>query len=107
MELHPAARDAQLHRGADLHGRRAGEDPRHPTQKPVAVLRRLVEWGSRPGDLVLDPVMGVGSTGAAALAAARRFVGIEIDPGYADAAARRLGAIRREPAPGSGGADGP
>jgi site-specific DNA-methyltransferase (adenine-specific)/modification methylase len=83
------------------------KDPRHPTQKPVAVLRRLVAWGSRPGDLVLDPFMGVGSTGAAALAAGRRFVGMEIDPAYADAAARRLGAIRWEPAPGSGDADGP
>ena len=74
------------------------KDPRHPTQKPVAVLRRLIAWGSRPGDLVLDPFMGVGSTGAAALAAGRRFVGIEIDPAYAAAAERRL---RPMPAPGS------
>jgi site-specific DNA-methyltransferase (adenine-specific)/modification methylase len=69
------------------------KDPRHPTQKPLAVLRRLIDWGSGPGDLVLDPFMGVGSTGAAALAAGRRFVGIEIDPAYAAAAARRLDAV--------------
>ena len=66
------------------------KDPRHPTQKPLAVLRRLIDWGSRPGDLVLDPFMGVGSTGAAALESGRRFVGMEIDPAYAAAAERRL-----------------
>jgi DNA modification methylase len=67
------------------------KEPRHPTQKPVAVLRRLIEWGSNAGDLVLDPFAGVGSTGAAAAALGRRFVGMEIDPAYADAARRRLG----------------
>lgn len=66
-------------------------DPKHPTQKPVVVLRRLLELASRPGDLVLDPFMGVGSTGVAAIELGRRFVGFEIDPAYGAAAARRLG----------------
>ena len=44
-------------------GRERVKDPVHPTQKPLRVLRQLVEWGSNPGDLVLDPFMGVGSTG--------------------------------------------
>ena len=48
-------------------GRERVKDPVHPTQKPLRVLRQLIEWGSRPGDLVLDPFMGVGSTGVAAL----------------------------------------
>lgn len=65
-------------------------DPKHPTQKPLAVLRRLVELASRPGDLVLDPFMGVGSTGVAALELGRRFLGFELDEGYVGAAAQRL-----------------
>jgi site-specific DNA-methyltransferase (adenine-specific)/modification methylase len=75
-------------------GRERVKDPVHPTQKPLRVLRQLVEWGSRPGDLVLDPFMGVGSTGAAALELGRRFIGIELDEGDVGAARRRLEAIR-------------
>jgi site-specific DNA-methyltransferase (adenine-specific)/modification methylase len=69
------------------------KDPRHPTQKPVAVLRRLIELATNPGDLVLDPFMGVGSTGVAALELGRRFVGVEIDPLYLAAAEKRMRAI--------------
>ena len=71
-------------------GRERLKNPVHPTQKPLRVLRQLIEWGSRPGDLVLDPFMGVGSTGVAALELGRRFVGIELDGDYVDAARRRL-----------------
>ena len=95
LELHAAARHAQLHRGADLRRRRAGPDPVHPTQKPLRVLRRLLDLASRPGDLVLDPFMGVGSTGVAAVEMGRRFVGIEIDEAYVAAAD---GAASRPPA---------
>jgi len=58
--------------------------------RPLAVLRRLVALASRPGDLVLDPFMGVGSTGMAALELGRRFVGFELDAAYAAAARTRL-----------------
>lgn len=74
-------------------GRERVKDPVHPTQKPLRVLRQLIEWGSRPGDVVLDPFMGVGSTGVAALELGRRFVGIELEPAYADASRRRLAAM--------------
>jgi site-specific DNA-methyltransferase (adenine-specific)/modification methylase len=77
--------------------------PKHPTQKPLAVLRQLVEWASVPGGLVLDPFMGVGSTGVAAIEMGRRFAGIEIDPEYAAAAERRIASVSRPlllPTPG-------
>jgi DNA modification methylase len=56
------------------------------------VLRQLVEWGSNPGDLVLDPFMGVGSTGVAAVELGRRFIGIELEEPYLEAARRRIAA---------------
>jgi DNA modification methylase len=63
---------------------------RHPTEKPVPLLRDLVESSSKFDDVVLDPFMGVGSTGVAALLEGRRFVGVEIDPDYFSTAAERL-----------------
>jgi site-specific DNA-methyltransferase (adenine-specific) len=63
---------------------------RHPTQKPLALLERVLAASAAPGDLVLDPFAGSGTTGVAALAAGCRFLGLERDPGYAQLAARRL-----------------
>lgn len=74
-------------------------DPHHPTQKPVAVLRRLIELATDPGDLVLDPFMGVGSTGVAAVGLDRRFIGMELDPAYAAAAQTRVDALTATPHP--------
>jgi site-specific DNA-methyltransferase (adenine-specific)/modification methylase len=74
-------------------GRERLKDPVHPTQKPLRVLRQLIEWGSRPGDVVLDPFMGVGSTGVAAGELGRRFIGMEIDADYFAAASRRIDAL--------------
>ena len=71
------------------------KDPVHPTQKPLKVLRQLIEWGSREGDLVLDPFMGVGSTGVAAVELGRRFIGIELEPAYVAAAQRRIEQLSR------------
>ena len=72
-------------------GRERLRDPFHPTQKPLAVLRRLLGWAAPQGGLVLDPFMGVGSTGVAAQQAGCRFLGVERDETYVRAAARRLG----------------
>jgi modification methylase len=69
----------------------------HPTQKPEALLARIILAASRPDDLVLDPFSGTGTTGAVAHRLRRRFIGIERDRGYADAAEKRIAAI--EPAP--------
>jgi DNA modification methylase len=67
-------------------------DPHHPTQKPVKILERIIDLASPVGGLVLDPFMGVGSTGVAALNLGRRFIGMEIEEPYFDAAGRRLSA---------------
>jgi DNA modification methylase len=62
----------------------------HPTQKPVSALVPLVESFSLPGDLVLDPFCGSGSTLVAARQTGRHFIGLELDPAYHALAARRL-----------------
>lgn len=66
---------------------------RHPTEKPVALLRQLIEASSLPDDVVLDPFMGSGSTCVAALAEGRRTVGIEIDPLMCQVAVGRIQAV--------------
>ena len=65
----------------------------HPTQKPEALLARVILAASRPDDLVLDPFCGTGTTGAVAHRLRRRFIGIERDRDYAAAAEERIGAI--------------
>lgn len=67
----------------------------HPTQKPVECLKRIIEALSRPGDIVLDPFAGSGSTCLAAHLAGRRFFGIELDATYHAAAVNRLQQYRR------------
>lgn len=62
----------------------------HPTQKPVSALRPLIGAFSKRGDLVLDPFAGSGSTLVAARQLGRRFLGIEIDRQYWQAARERL-----------------
>lgn len=56
--------------------------PLHPTQKPVPLLRYIIETYTDPDDLVFDPTMGSGSTGVAAILSGRRFIGIERDSTY-------------------------
>lgn len=80
-------------------GRERVKDPHHPTQKPLRVLRHLVRLATAEGDLVLDPFMGVGSTGVAAREMSRRFVGFEVDAAFFDAACARVGETVVVPAP--------
>ena len=68
-------------------------DKLHPTQKPEALLARVLLSSSNPGDVVLDPFFGTGTTGAVAKKLGRHFVGIERDPGYAAAAQARIDAV--------------
>jgi modification methylase len=65
----------------------------HPTQKPEALLARIILAASRPDDLVLDPFSGTGTTGAVARRLRRRFVGVEREAQYAAAAEERIAAV--------------
>ncbi len=66
----------------------------HPTQKPEALLHRLLLASTNPGDLVLDPFFGTGTTGAVAKRLGRRWLGIERDPDYAAAAQERIDRVQ-------------
>lgn len=63
---------------------------RHPTQKPVMLLKRIIEASTSSGDYICDPFMGSGTTGVAAKLLGRRFLGIEISPRYVDLGKRRI-----------------
>lgn len=76
---------------------RVNGEKAHSTQKPEALLYRVILASSRPGDVVLDPFFGTGTTGAVARRLHRRWVGIERDPGYAALAQARIDRV--EPAP--------
>lgn len=69
------------------------KEPKHPTQKPVELLKHIIKVASNKGDTVFDPFMGVGSTGVAALEMGRKFIGVEIEKKYFKAAERRLKCI--------------
>ncbi|MCA1297793.1 site-specific DNA-methyltransferase [Stappia indica] len=68
----------------------------HPTQKPESLLYRVLLSSSKPGDLVLDPFFGTGTTGAVAKKLGRHFVGVEREQAYIDAATARIAEV--EPA---------
>jgi modification methylase len=74
----------------DAEGRKA-----HPTQKPEALLHRVIVASTKPNDVILDPFFGSGTTGAVARRLGRRFIGLERDPAYADVARKRIAAVRR------------
>jgi len=71
----------------------------HPTQKPEGLLARVLLSSSKPGDLVIDPFNGTGTTGAVATHLGRRYIGIERDPAYAKAAEKRIAAVKPLEAP--------
>ena len=70
----------------------------HPTQKPVAVLEKIIKIASNENDIVLDCFNGVGSTGEAALKHNRRYIGIEIEKTYFDATEKRLFKYKKQKA---------
>jgi len=65
----------------------------HPTQKPEALLHRVILASTRPGDVILDPFFGTGTTGAAAKRLGRRFIGLEREPEYVALAKARIAKV--------------
>jgi DNA modification methylase len=74
----------------------------HPTPKPPELARHFIRLHTRPGELVLDPFMGAGSTGIAAAAEGRKFIGIEIDEHRFNVACKRLREFDEQPARAEG-----
>src|SRR5690606_23997350 len=72
----------------------SGRSKVHPTQKPVALMERLILASTNPGDTVLDNCMGSGTTGVAAVTLSRKFIGIELDPEYFATAEKRISAAK-------------
>ncbi|MCR4300679.1 MAG: DNA methyltransferase [Sulfuricaulis sp.] len=68
----------------------------HPTPKPPALAAHFMRLHTRQGETVLDPFMGRGSTGEAAMGLGRRFIGIEIDPKWFDASCERIENAQRQ-----------
>jgi modification methylase len=70
-------------------------DKAHPTQKPEALLHRVIVATTNPGDVVLDPFFGTGTTGAVAKMLGRDWIGIEREAAYREAAEERLSRVRK------------
>jgi modification methylase len=77
--------------------RDGGGDKVHPTQKPESLLYRVIASSTKPGDVILDPFFGSGTTGAVAKKLGRHFIGIERDKAYAKHAERRIAAANPAP----------
>lgn len=65
-------------------------NPKHPAQKPVSILKKIIRIASNEGDIIFDPFMGVGSMGVAAIDLNRKFIGVEIEKIYFMAAKDRI-----------------
>ncbi|MBC7147664.1 MAG: site-specific DNA-methyltransferase [Thioclava marina] len=70
-------------------------DKAHPTQKPEALLHRILVGTTNPGDVILDPFFGTGTTGAVAKMLGRDFIGIEREAAYREVALKRLARVRK------------
>jgi DNA modification methylase len=75
----------------------AAEKNGHPCPKPDYVAKWMVQRASLDGETVLDPFMGSGTTGVAAVKLGRKFIGIEIEPRYFDIACRRISDALKQP----------
>jgi site-specific DNA-methyltransferase (adenine-specific) len=89
---------ARMRRGSVIRCQRmqSGQVKNHPTEKPVPLLRQLIESSSVWGETVLDPFMGSGSTLVAAKLEGRKAIGIEVKEKYCETAVRRLQALTPE-----------
>src|SRR5262245_39149089 len=81
---------AGQHRRTSIESNARAEPSVHPCPKPLAWMTWLVDLASRPGETILDPFMGSGTTGVACVELGRRFIGIERDPDYFALACQRI-----------------
>lgn len=88
---------ARLRKGSVLRSLRpnSGRVKHHPTEKPVDIIRQMIESSSMLGETVFDPFCGSGSTLIAAKMEDRRAVGVEIEERYCETAAKRLSGVKR------------
>jgi hypothetical protein len=89
-----------LNKGAKptaLYSTENAEPSEHPCPKPIGWMKWLVGLASRPAETILDPFMGSGTTGVAAVNLGRKFIGIEIEPKYFDIACKRIQAALDAP----------
>lgn len=78
------------------HGQLANEDKEHPTQKPLPLMKWCLGF-LKDSSTILDPFMGSGTTGVAAVQTGKRFIGIEVNPKYFEIACRRIEAAHLQP----------
>jgi len=79
-----------------LRCKRISSSEDHPTEKPVGIISPLLDVVTAPDDTILDPFMGSGTTGVAAVQNGRDFVGIEVDPTFFDIACKRIEDAQRQ-----------
>lgn len=84
-------------KGVFTHARGTDRSGAHPTEKPVELMQELVTLYTNPGQTVLDPFMGSGTTGVACLRLGRKFIGIEINPAHFETSLKRLQEAERQP----------
>ncbi len=92
----PGKRPSSVYR----HQRVSGGDLHHPNEKPLKLMRALIRDYTRPGDTVLEPFAGSGTTLVACALEGRRCIGVEIDPGHCDTIRRRIDEVYQR-TPGS------
>ncbi|MEC9268501.1 MAG: site-specific DNA-methyltransferase [Pseudomonadota bacterium] len=84
-------------RGIYTHCVNTGRHGAHPTEKPVPLMSEILTDFTCPGDTILDPFMGSGTTGVACVKTGRKFIGIELDPDYFEIACQRISDAYAQP----------
>ena len=80
----------QINGGASVGFQRGKHETLHTCPKPINIMNRMVQRYTATDDVILDPFMGSGTTGVACVKLGRKFIGIEIDPGYFEIACKRI-----------------
>jgi site-specific DNA-methyltransferase (adenine-specific) len=83
--------------GTFYHNKNSGGKHEHPAQKPLPLIRELIELFSSPGEIILDPFMGSGTTGVACIQLGRQFIGVEQNEEYFDIACKRMAEAYSQP----------